>query len=199
MARYTVKFSTEQLREKIDAAMAVDPDFDPDDFNGYYGGYAYLTLTVEKDLKKVKFDAENLESEPQGRIPDKKVMGYHTLASGLTFCGFMAGGDWEIPLFFIIYWDGEKLRGYIPEDGNCYHKKLKTAFGNEGTYEEECEQCQAMVTKFCAECEKCKKCCQCADPAIEDLAQWRGHGVFEDLEIDQDKLLADIKARIIVR
>lgn len=52
--------------------------------------------------------------------------------NGFTFLGVTAGGDWEEPVFFIIYFDGKGLRGYIPENGNTYNKITKTAFGSEG-------------------------------------------------------------------
>ncbi|MDB5036981.1 MAG: hypothetical protein JWQ35_509 [Bacteriovoracaceae bacterium] len=42
-----------------------------------------------------------------------------------------AGGDWENPVFFIIYWDGKALRGYIPTKGNLWNTDTKQAYGND--------------------------------------------------------------------
>jgi hypothetical protein len=35
-----------------------------------------------------------------------------------------------IPLLFIIYWAGKKLRVYIPENGNLWNTTTKEAYGN---------------------------------------------------------------------
>lgn len=88
--------------------------------------------SIADDLKKVQFDLENFScQEAYGFNPDAlaKLIGlqYHF---PLTFLGCNAGGDWECPIFFIIYWDGKKLRAYIPADGNSWSKKTKSAFGN---------------------------------------------------------------------
>ena len=62
------------------------------------------------------------------------LTGYQTLDNGLNFIGVQAGGDWEYPVFFIFYWDGEKLRGYIPHYGNPVNLDLMMAFGSEDYY-----------------------------------------------------------------
>jgi hypothetical protein len=41
-----------------------------------------------------------------------------------------AGGDWEIPVIFMVYWDGSKFRGYIPTKGNTFDRQRKEALGN---------------------------------------------------------------------
>ena len=48
-----------------------------------------------------------------------------------------AGGDWESPICFIIYWDGKSLRGYVPTKGNVFNKKTKAAYGNEYDFDQE--------------------------------------------------------------
>lgn len=109
--------SIKELKEKIEKC-----------YDGNRYSYKTLTPTVEKDLNKVKFDCENLYAESD----DSDIfLGYQTLSNGLTYLGIYAGGDWETPLYFIIYWDGKKLRGYIPEDGNLYNTDTKKAYGND--------------------------------------------------------------------
>jgi len=61
----------------------------------------------------------------------KDIMGFKTLDNGLTFLGLQAGGDWEHPIFFIVYSDGSQLRAYIPEKGNVFNTDTKQAFGND--------------------------------------------------------------------
>ncbi len=83
--------------------------------------------TIMKDLSKIWFDFENFEAEHEPNT----LIGMNTLSNGLTFCGCIAGGDWEEPVFFIIYCDGKSLRAYIPVHGNCINLDFKTAFGSE--------------------------------------------------------------------
>lgn len=66
--------------------------------------------------------AENFTCIPGefiGTFADKNsLIGFHTFENGLTFLGCAAGADGEImPLFFIIYYDGDRLRVYCPKDG----------------------------------------------------------------------------------
>lgn len=79
---------------------------------------------------KVSFDLENVSDSPKDFGP-KALMGFHTEANGLTYCGMCAGGDWEHPVFFCVYWDGKKLRGYIPTEGNPWNTTTKKAYGND--------------------------------------------------------------------
>lgn len=92
-----------------------------------------VTPRIVQDLKKVNFDEENLEWEVgEGYSGTKGITGFHTLPNGLTYMGVCAGGDWEAPLFYIVYFDGQELRGYIPTDGNHWNTDTKTAYGSEG-------------------------------------------------------------------
>jgi hypothetical protein len=93
-------------------------------------GYEWELLTdiFAKDLK-VSFDFEN-SFVTDGDPGPTGMNGFHTLENGFTFCGVSAGGDWEDPVFFVVYWDGKDLRAYIPKLGNLWNQKLKTAYGN---------------------------------------------------------------------
>lgn len=90
-----------------------------------------------KDLEKITFDFENIESSKTGSAitsvgPDAIAFaGINTLPNGLTYCGMIAGGDWETPVYFIIYHDGKDFRGYVPEVGNTFNPKTRSAYGNE--------------------------------------------------------------------
>lgn len=79
---------------------------------------------VYKDLYKIQFDFENV-------IFDGDICGYKILSNNLPVMVGYAGGDWEFPVAFILYWDGKKLRAYIPENGNVYNKKEKKAWDYE--------------------------------------------------------------------
>ena len=97
--------------------------------------FLYGNSLARQDLQKVDFDGENSADSADEVFQDelKSIMGLNTLDNGLTYWGMEAGGDWEHPVYFIIYWDGENLRGYVPKDGNVWNYKTKSAFGNDGT------------------------------------------------------------------
>lgn len=71
------------------------------------------------DIAKVNFSLENI-----------KCTGLEVLENGLAVLKFQAGGDWEVPVFFVVYYDGKKIRGYVPLKGNTYNPKTKSALGN---------------------------------------------------------------------
>jgi hypothetical protein len=48
----------------------------------------------------------------------RDLMGLHELDNGLTFYGFVAGGDGQRSIFMMIYDDGNHLRLYTPRWGN---------------------------------------------------------------------------------
>ncbi len=78
-----------------------------------------LVPEVEKDWSKIDFSTENMDVTAEKMTP-----------GGVPYLLIRAGGDWEAPLQCIIYFDGKKLRGYVPKDGNSYNHKEKAAFGN---------------------------------------------------------------------
>lgn len=81
------------------------------------------------DMKKVEFCTENITYEEPWHHAEGHLVGYQEIGD-VAFLGVLAGGDWEFPVFFIIYWDGKRLRAYVPSDGNRYNRKAKSAFGN---------------------------------------------------------------------
>ena len=48
-----------------------------------------------------------------------------------------AGGDWEFPVCFILYWGNGKLRGYTPKDGNAWNKEERSAYDDGGDHNDE--------------------------------------------------------------
>lgn len=86
---------------------------------------------IGKDIAKVSFDFENSYFQTSDSSSDRE---FGPMQIGdLSFIGCMAGGDWEFPVYFIIYLDKDKktLRGYIPSEGNPWNRDTKTAFGND--------------------------------------------------------------------
>ena len=153
MSRYfTKKITVEELADKVWSAWQKNRFYrepqcnvsgkKPIDFILNYDArisYTEVTPQVSKDLDKVDFDCENMSADTSevwgetesGKGDAKDYVGLHTLGNGLSYLGVTAGGDWETPLFFIVYWDGENLRGYVPKDGNTWNTKNNCAFGND--------------------------------------------------------------------
>lgn len=82
---------------------------------------------VGKDWSKINFSTENMDVKAERVTPD-----------GVPYLWIRAGGDWETPLVCIIYFDGKKLRGYVPKDGNSYNHDTKAAFGNDDSDNDAC-------------------------------------------------------------
>jgi hypothetical protein len=156
MSRFFAPITKEGLKAKIIAAfdeIKKDEDDDPlweksmngDKEVGRIASIQYewrrLTPQVQKDMK-VEFDCENTDcgksfvwknhdyTDELDHEPMNALMGLNTLDNGLTFLGAWGGGDWESPVFFVIYWDGKKIRAYIPTDGNPWNTDEKCAYGN---------------------------------------------------------------------
>lgn len=95
-------------RQMFDEMMV--SDF-PYGFDGGNGG------KIEKDLDKVFADWD-FQFQKAGQI------------GNLHFNEYIMGGDWETPVFFIVYWDGKEFRAYIPKDGNAWNTDNHKAYGN---------------------------------------------------------------------
>lgn len=113
MPRYYAAISDAEFRAKV-------VKLDENDGEAFY-------KLVEKEAK-VKFDWENA-SDRYYETADNLV-GFRDLGDGLRTFGKWAGGDWEHPVFFVIYWDGKKLRVYVPTDGNPWNTDTNWAYGN---------------------------------------------------------------------
>ena len=127
MSRYAKKSLTvEDLKKEIES--------------GHLGAWDVVSLsTVESDLNEVEFDTENIEpfgtEDSYNHLPGlKNLGGYEMLGpEGAQFpvLWFAAGGDWELPLVFIVYMgEDNEIHGYVPEDGNAYNHEKKAAYGN---------------------------------------------------------------------
>ena len=121
-------------------AKACDPDYDVPCIYGILNGSNSNATVARADLSKINVDFENVEEfgteDSYNHLPGlENLDGYEMIGSGssafpVLWCA--GGGDWELPLVFILY-IGQKgeLRGYIPEDGNAYNHKEKCAYGSE--------------------------------------------------------------------
>lgn len=74
---------------------------------------------VYQDLSKIKYADENLGVD--GKIKQ---------TDGIAYLQCYAGGDWENPILFYLYFDGSSFRAYIPTYGNSFNRSTMTALGN---------------------------------------------------------------------
>jgi hypothetical protein len=132
MSRFAKAITLEEFKEICKKRIHVGTDeFDPYE----------MSETITKDLAKIQFDMENwcignadidFEKYPSDHKGYSNYpCGYEVLENGMPVLFVNAGGDWEWPICFCIYWDGKTLRAYIPKDGNVYNIKQKCAYGSE--------------------------------------------------------------------
>ena len=126
MSRYAkANMTIEDLEAKIEDAGGL--------YEAIYSGKVF------DDLSKINVDFENVEpfgtEDSYDHLPGLEAMeGYEMIGEGdsafpILWCA--GGGDWELPLVFVLYIDQKgELRGYIPEDGNAYNHEDKAAYGN---------------------------------------------------------------------
>lgn len=99
-------------------------DFDPEEEDWQLTPDGVATLTrLYKQLTAcgVTFDTENA-----GVVRRLGVVQHNDTAWVPCF----AGGDWETPINFAIYWDGDALQVYFPTEYTAYNRKSMEAFGN---------------------------------------------------------------------
>ena len=138
MARFYTEITKEDFLEKIKVIMPTDEDIEKLEEKEifleafpYNIGYQTGTKDIAKDLSKVNFDFENYTSFEYQENYSNYPVGYMELKSGFHTFFVNAGGDWEFPICFVLYWGNKKLRAYIPKDGNAWNKKEKCAYGSE--------------------------------------------------------------------
>ena len=114
------KVYKEHCREGDDADRFDNKKITPAQFISMISWNKNAPKRLRDDLNKIEHDEENIDG-----IGDIKF------ADGIPFIQGQFGGDWEIPIFFIIYWDGKEFRGYIPTKGNSFDRFRKIALGND--------------------------------------------------------------------
>jgi len=107
-----------------------DEDADDEEKFEYALKNALYSKVVRKDLSKIEFDFENITVKTDEFDMRGFVAGFDTVHDfAILWVG--AGGDWEQPLAFCLYLDNKnKLRGYIPTNGNFFDVEHKAAWGN---------------------------------------------------------------------
>ena len=168
-----------KLKKKIG-----DEDYDTESENNYdwilYEAIEALPK-LQKDLSKISFDFENYEIDPN----------VHLTIFGVPYLRCFAGGDWEIPIRFFIYFDGKDLRGYIPTKGNTFNRKTKEALGNGLNDTKDSDYC-FIVNDVCPE-------------LMKQYGQDKINKIMKDdfdlnlVEFQEDWCLEDFESRLEIR
>lgn len=197
---FTQKLTYEELAEKIwNKALETEGECEWAEMGRYYRKdsskcktfvskcYAsqlpipYFSGRVHEDLLKVQFDWENYEYNPKETyMNSKNIGGFRTLPNGLTFLGVTAGGDWQVPTFAILYFSGKELRAYIPTNGNVWNTDTHEAYGNDNLAD-----AKNIAKRFKPELNK----------KIDGMDEY-DDGFYDDLNFDENKIIADIENRI---
>lgn len=163
----------DELKQKLcDAVRAHCDDFDyqdyldniecfsddDDDGDPLPWGHAVSTLLncsdrirrdkdIDVDHENIMLDWSDWNVYCSGTSEPAKYLGIHTI-NNFTFCGVKTGGDWEHPVFVILYWDGSDIRAYIPKRGNAVNMDTMTAFGSESdTLENLCWHTEDLLSE----------------------------------------------------
>jgi hypothetical protein len=96
----------------------------------YNGQYEIISLPYHEKLQKISFDRENMTMQPEDSLYPATLVGLHSI-DNQAFLGISAGGDWEFPIFFILFEVRSKFKIYIPEMGNAWNGITNRAFGND--------------------------------------------------------------------
>lgn len=121
-ADIVAKMTEELQSEKMQRYVGDEIDYYDDNevIEGYiHNCVGYGDCPANKDVQKIDFDFENSEFHRRGALSD-----------GTEYLWCFAGGDWESPVYFVLYLDPDnRIRAYIPKDGNTYCHKCKSAWG----------------------------------------------------------------------
>lgn len=108
----------------IYSAMMEDPTLDTD-FEGFESG--------EPSFENITMIGKGDDIDWWNELEEKET-GIQFI-DGAPYLIFYTGGDWELPLVFMLYYDGTKFRFYVPTKGNVLRidGKERSAFGNRPT------------------------------------------------------------------
>lgn len=85
---------------------------------------------VRRDVENIMFELDNNSCSPDVPFDMKDAGNWLGPQShnGISFIGFIGGGDCEEPVAFIVYHDGIDFRGYVPTMGNSFDIENKAAY-----------------------------------------------------------------------
>lgn len=128
MSRFAKRSTIEELKNRMIEASKDEWCETEDDLDS-----TNIIYTLPPEDFNIVFDCENFVTPLENyNIEDEYNDVDFIQLDGFSIALCYAGGDWEYPVWFCIYIDdNNKLRVYIPTNGNTFNKYTKTAFGSE--------------------------------------------------------------------
>ena len=145
-----------------------------------FSGEDFLKLDRVSEDIGVEFSFENCAyTADRESGPLSGMLGPLSLG-GLPFIGACSGGDWEHPVYFVVYLDanGTTLRAYVPRDGNPWNYDTHQALGND-------EQADLRLLKKLFPCDPGIQAANACDAADGELL-W-----------DRDRMYRDIREHVV--
>lgn len=195
--RNAVKITTEELAQKMETAAIKAGETRLDTAPNPCSRMTCIISTLHESVlandNKLNVSCENIDIDEQ----EDNLLGFHTLSNGFTFFGYTAGGDWGVPVFMIVYWDGKKLRGYTPTGGNLINTDWNCALGDESVWGDE-ERAQKVRAKY-------KKAGMSVQDDLWDFMESAGelycskyNTCMDDVEHNWTVIRQDIESRIVL-
>lgn len=123
--RKAPKMSEEQLRLLLDAYF---PKCEDDEYR--VGMNMRLYDVIESDCTLISKAINDL-CKVDASFENVEFVDFRMGNNGVPYLWFYFGGDWEIPVYAMLYFDGSNIRGYLPTKGNTFNRRCKAAFGSE--------------------------------------------------------------------
>lgn len=130
MPRYTKAITPKELNNAINRVIQKNQTY-ADDVEGLLIGLAECVGTnlLEKDLSKFYFENALLKENVKSTHPVYDLLGVISIEQ-VTCFGALVGTDYGTPFYVILYIDDkDRLRGYIPKDGNSINPFTNEPFG----------------------------------------------------------------------
>lgn len=114
-------------------------DYKPSSKEDLQIGYELLSILSYDSQDNISIPVNNFvretSSEHVGILYDKENMDlYYIEKEGISFFQAICGGDWEMPIQFLVYWSeaDNRLKGFFPTgDANIYNIQYNCAYGSE--------------------------------------------------------------------
>lgn len=111
--------------EKINEIIIPDWE-DDDDVTEEEKSWSYEFTNRILDDTSIMDEWNDVEVRPGMGFLDYPC-GYKNLPNGMHAMFVTVKADWSVPLCFVIYWDGKRLRAYVPREGNIYNRLQEKA------------------------------------------------------------------------
>ena len=93
--------------------------------------YDYLSTDLKKEVNKIipNLDFENICKTPSQGFYEE-LLGPQCIID-FNYLGCQSGGDWQFPVYFIVYQYKNRIYVYVPVNGNVYNHNTNMAFGDD--------------------------------------------------------------------